>query len=142
MFIKRLKCIASLFSSEFCASRVKVRDVMLPLAKVVALSPSASSRQVLKFGTASGLDRLPALTRAAHLARTPGVMDNYTRDHHYTSRLSNPCQSLRKTHMPVPIFPALVALPKKCKPKRRSSGPFRSWKVRKPKIQFVLVNAV
>src|SRR5438132_10935237 len=38
---------------------VKVRDVMLPSAKVVTLRPSASTQEALELGAASGLDRLP-----------------------------------------------------------------------------------
>src|SRR4029450_12360132 len=41
---------------------VKVRDVMLPSAKVVALPPSASTREAVELGASSGLDRLPVIT--------------------------------------------------------------------------------
>ena len=41
---------------------VKVRDVMLPSAKVVALPSSASTREALELGASSGLDRLPVIT--------------------------------------------------------------------------------
>jgi putative hemolysin len=40
---------------------VKVRDVMLPSAKVVSLQPSASTQEALDVGAASGLDRLPVV---------------------------------------------------------------------------------
>ena len=40
---------------------VKVRDVMLPSAKVVALHPSASTQEALKLGADSDLDRLPVV---------------------------------------------------------------------------------
>jgi CBS domain containing-hemolysin-like protein len=41
---------------------VKVRDVMLPLAKVVTLQPSASTQEALELSASSGLDRLPVIT--------------------------------------------------------------------------------
>ncbi len=40
----------------------KVRDVMLPSAKVVALQSGASTQQALELGAATGLDRLPVVT--------------------------------------------------------------------------------
>jgi CBS domain containing-hemolysin-like protein len=39
----------------------KVRHVMLPSAKVVALQPSASTQEALELSAASGLDRLPVV---------------------------------------------------------------------------------
>jgi putative hemolysin len=42
-------------------SGVKVRDVMLPSAKVVALTPSASTRQAVELGASSSVDRLPVI---------------------------------------------------------------------------------
>ncbi|HJW38623.1 MAG TPA: CNNM domain-containing protein [Candidatus Udaeobacter sp.] len=42
-------------------SGVKVRDVMLPAAKVVALQPSASTEEAVKLSAASDLDRLPVV---------------------------------------------------------------------------------
>ena len=39
----------------------KVRDVMLPSAKVVALSSGASTQEALELSTSTGLDRLPVL---------------------------------------------------------------------------------
>src|SRR2546426_8789629 len=40
---------------------VKVRDVMLPSAKVVALHPSASTQEELELGADSDIDRLPVV---------------------------------------------------------------------------------
>ncbi len=40
---------------------VKVRDVMLPSTKVVALQPSASTQEAVELSTAAGLDRLPVV---------------------------------------------------------------------------------
>src|SRR5881275_2765173 len=40
---------------------VKVRDVMLPSAKVVALQASASTQEAVELSTAAGLDRLPVV---------------------------------------------------------------------------------
>jgi putative hemolysin len=40
----------------------KVRDVMLPLAKVVALRSGSSTHQALELSASTGLDRLPVVT--------------------------------------------------------------------------------
>ena len=40
---------------------IKVRDVMLPAAKVVALHPSASTQEAVELSAASDLDRLPVV---------------------------------------------------------------------------------
>ncbi len=54
---------------------VKVRDVMLPLAKVVALQPSASTQQAVELGASSGLDRLPVITPKGQPAGLVNVLD-------------------------------------------------------------------
>jgi CBS domain containing-hemolysin-like protein len=41
---------------------VKVRDVMVPLPKVVALRPGTSTEEALALSASSGLDRLPVIT--------------------------------------------------------------------------------
>ena len=41
---------------------VRVRDVMLPLAKVVAVQPETSVSEAIKVSAASGVDRLPVIT--------------------------------------------------------------------------------
>jgi putative hemolysin len=54
---------------------VKVRDVMLPLSKVVALQPKASVREALELGVSSGLDRLPVITSENQPAGLINVLD-------------------------------------------------------------------
>jgi putative hemolysin len=54
---------------------VKVRDVMLPLAKVVALQPSASTQEALELCASSGLDRLPVITPEGQPAGLVNVLD-------------------------------------------------------------------
>jgi putative hemolysin len=54
---------------------VKVRDVMLPLSKVVALQPRASIQEALKRGASSGLDRLPVITPEGQPAGLINVLD-------------------------------------------------------------------
>ena len=54
---------------------VKVGDVMLPSAKVVALPSSASSQEALELGASSGLDRLPVITRKGQPAGLVNVLD-------------------------------------------------------------------
>jgi CBS domain containing-hemolysin-like protein len=54
---------------------VKVRDVMLPLAKVVALQPGASTRETLELCSSSGLDRLPVVTPERQPAGLVNVLD-------------------------------------------------------------------
>jgi putative hemolysin len=41
---------------------VKVRDVMVPLSKVVAVRPSTSTQEALALSASSALDRLPVIT--------------------------------------------------------------------------------
>src|SRR5206468_6061078 len=41
---------------------VRVRDVMLPRAKIIALPPNASTREAIEIGASSSLDRLPVIT--------------------------------------------------------------------------------
>src|SRR5947209_18745721 len=54
---------------------VKVRDVMLPLAKVVALQPSASTQEALELSASSGLDRPPVITQEGQPAGLINVLD-------------------------------------------------------------------
>ena len=54
---------------------VKVRDVMLPLAKVVALKPSASTQEAVDLSASSGLDRLPVITSGGQPAGLVNVLD-------------------------------------------------------------------
>ena len=56
-------------------SGVKVREVMLPSAKVVALTPSASTREAVELSAASGLDRLPVVTSEGQPAGLVNVLD-------------------------------------------------------------------
>jgi CBS domain containing-hemolysin-like protein len=42
---------------------VKVRDVMVPLAKVVAVQPDTAVADALKLSAAAGVERLPVITR-------------------------------------------------------------------------------
>ncbi|HEY7000920.1 MAG TPA: CNNM domain-containing protein [Candidatus Udaeobacter sp.] len=54
---------------------VKVRDVMLPLAKVVALAPNTSPQEAVKLSASSGLDRLPVITPEREPAGLVNVLD-------------------------------------------------------------------
>jgi putative hemolysin len=56
-------------------SGVKVRDVMLPSGKVVALSPGASTREAVELSASSGLDRLPVITSGGEPAGLVNVLD-------------------------------------------------------------------
>jgi len=56
-------------------SGVKVREVMLPSAKVVALTPTASTREAVELSAASGLDRLPVVTSEGQPAGLVNVLD-------------------------------------------------------------------
>ena len=53
----------------------KVRDVMLPSAKVVALRSDASTQQALELGASTGLDRLPVLAPDGQPAGLVNVLD-------------------------------------------------------------------
>src|SRR5436305_10956742 len=56
-------------------SGVKVRDVMLPAAKVVALQPSASTQEAVELSAASDLDRLPVVPPGGHPIGLINVLD-------------------------------------------------------------------
>jgi magnesium and cobalt exporter, CNNM family len=56
-------------------SGVKVRDVMLPSAKVIALPSSASTQEAVELGASSGLDRLPVIARSGQPAGLVNVLD-------------------------------------------------------------------
>jgi CBS domain containing-hemolysin-like protein len=53
----------------------KVRDVMLPSAKVVALHSDASTQQALELSASTGLDRLPVLTTDGQPEGLVNVLD-------------------------------------------------------------------
>jgi putative hemolysin len=54
---------------------IKVRDVMLPLAKIVSISPEASPEKALELGAATGVDRLPVVTSAGQAVGLINVLD-------------------------------------------------------------------
>ncbi|MBO0696356.1 MAG: DUF21 domain-containing protein, partial [Verrucomicrobia bacterium] len=54
---------------------VKVRDVMLPSAKVVALAPGASPPEAVKLSASSDLDRLPVITPGGQPTGLVNVLD-------------------------------------------------------------------
>ncbi|HZS17559.1 MAG TPA: CNNM domain-containing protein [Candidatus Udaeobacter sp.] len=56
-------------------SGVKIRDVMLPSAKVVALAPSSTPEDAVKLSASSGLDRLPVISAGGQPAGLINVMD-------------------------------------------------------------------
>jgi CBS domain containing-hemolysin-like protein len=53
----------------------KVRDVMLPSAKVVALNSGASTQEALELSASTGLDRLPVLTPDGQPAGLVNALD-------------------------------------------------------------------
>jgi CBS domain containing-hemolysin-like protein len=54
---------------------VKVRDVMLPSAKVVALHSGASIQQAVELSASTGLDRLPVLAPDGQPAGLVNILD-------------------------------------------------------------------
>jgi CBS domain containing-hemolysin-like protein len=54
---------------------VKVRDVMVPSAKVIALHPGASTQEALELGASTGLDRLPVIAPDGQPAGLVDVLD-------------------------------------------------------------------
>ncbi|PYK12941.1 MAG: hypothetical protein DME65_03050 [Verrucomicrobia bacterium] len=54
---------------------VRVRDVMLPRAKVVGLAPNASTREAVELGASSSLDRLPVITPAGQPDGLVNILD-------------------------------------------------------------------
>src|SRR5439155_25114025 len=53
----------------------KIRDVMLPAAKVVALHSGASTQEALELSASTGLDRLPVLGSGGQPAGLVNVLD-------------------------------------------------------------------
>ena len=53
----------------------KVRDVMVPSAKVAALRPGASTQEALELGASTGLNRLPVLAPDGQPAGLVNVLD-------------------------------------------------------------------
>jgi magnesium and cobalt exporter, CNNM family len=66
----------------------KLRDVMLPSAKVVALHSGASTEQALELSASSGLDRLPVLAPDGQPAGLVNILDILL-DHNGQKPLSN-----------------------------------------------------
>jgi magnesium and cobalt transporter len=56
-------------------SGVKVRDVMLPAAKVVALQPGASTQEALELSAACDVDRLPVASPGGQPSGLVNVLD-------------------------------------------------------------------
>jgi len=56
-------------------SGVKVRDVMLPAAKVVALQPGASTQEALKLSATCDVDRLPVVPPGGQPSGLVNVLD-------------------------------------------------------------------
>ena len=54
---------------------VKVRDVMVPLPKVVAVKPDTSIDGAVALGVSSGLDRLPVITPEGQPSGLINVLD-------------------------------------------------------------------
>jgi putative hemolysin len=54
---------------------VKVRDVMTPLSKVVALQPNASVQEAIELSASCGIDRLPVITPGHQATGLVNVLD-------------------------------------------------------------------
>ena len=54
---------------------VKVRDVMVPLSRVVAVRPNTSTQEALALSASSGLDRLPVITAEGQPRGLINVLD-------------------------------------------------------------------
>jgi putative hemolysin len=54
---------------------IKVRDVMVPLPKVVSVEPGTPTREAIALSASSGLDRLPVITHDAQPAGLVNVLD-------------------------------------------------------------------
>src|SRR5206468_5868079 len=53
----------------------KVREVMVPWAKVVALQPGTSTQQALELGASTGFDRLPVISPDGQPAGLVNILD-------------------------------------------------------------------
>jgi CBS domain containing-hemolysin-like protein len=54
---------------------VKVRDVMVPLQKIVSVPPDISVQEALKLSNTSGVDRLPVITRSGEVLGLVNALD-------------------------------------------------------------------
>ena len=54
---------------------VKVREIMTPLSKVVALRPNASVQEAIELSASSGIDRLPVITSSRQATGLVNVLD-------------------------------------------------------------------
>jgi CBS domain containing-hemolysin-like protein len=54
---------------------VKVREVMVPLSKVVAVQPNNSIKEAIELSASSGLDRLPVITPEGQATGLVNVLD-------------------------------------------------------------------
>jgi CBS domain containing-hemolysin-like protein len=54
---------------------IKAREVMVPLANIVAVQPGASTEEALRLSASSGLDRLPVITREGQPTGLVNVLD-------------------------------------------------------------------
>jgi CBS domain containing-hemolysin-like protein len=53
----------------------KVREVMVPWTKVVALQPGTSTQQALELGASTGFDRLPVISADGQPAGLINILD-------------------------------------------------------------------
>ena len=72
---------------------VKVRDVMVPLPKVIAVQPNTSINEAVALSALSGLDRLPVITPEGQPSGLINVLDVLLEKNgakplsHYTRRI-------------------------------------------------------
>jgi CBS domain containing-hemolysin-like protein len=68
---------------------VKVRDLMLPAPKIVAVQPNASIQEALDLSASSGVDRLPVITPEGQPAGLVNVLDILLEQDGENKRLSS-----------------------------------------------------
>lgn len=73
---------------------LKVRDVMVPLNKVIAVAPDTSVAEALKLSSASGIDRLPVITPDGKALGLVNALDILLEKHSESSRELN--QQIRR----------------------------------------------
>jgi CBS domain containing-hemolysin-like protein len=83
---------------------VKVRDVMLPSPRVVAVQPNASIQEALDLSASSGVDRLPVITPEGQPVGLVNVLDILLEQNGETKPLSSYVRRIVTTSEEEPAY--------------------------------------
>jgi magnesium and cobalt exporter, CNNM family len=83
---------------------VKVRDVMVPLPKVVAVRPHTSTEEALELSASSGVDRFPVITAEGQPAGLVNVLDTLLEQNGENKPLSDYMRRIVTTNEEDPAY--------------------------------------